>query len=104
MIQAACIVGKNNEPIYFYCNPSQYISRDVVEATGSEQLQGPLEIESIDPGEYLHLQMLCHSCVDIILEKKIRCIEFCYVVVTSLIFSFVGLCNPLVRSNYTLDN
>lgn len=74
MIQAACIVGKNNEPLYFYCNSSQY-SRDVMEVSTRRDLD-PLEIESVEPGEYLHLQMLCHSCLDIILEKKTRSVKY----------------------------
>ena len=69
MIQAACIVGKNNEPLYFYC-PSQYNRDAMLEAL--RRVPDPLEIEIVDPGEYLHLQMLCHSCLDFILEKKSR--------------------------------
>ena len=74
MIQAACIVGKNNEPLYFYCNPSQYNRDTMLEAL--RRVPDPLEIEIVDPGEYLHLQMLCHSCLDFILEKKSRWLNF----------------------------
>ena len=75
MIQAACIVGKNNEPLYFYCNSAQY-SRDAdMKEVSTRRDLDPLEIESVEPGEYLQLQMLCHSCLDIILEKKNRSVS-----------------------------
>ena len=43
-IYCVAFIGKFNEPLYFYCNE--------------------------DTSEYLHLQMMTHSCLDVIEERK----------------------------------
>lgn len=43
-IYCVAFIGKSNEPLYFYCNE--------------------------DTSEYLHLQMMTHSSLDVIEQRK----------------------------------
>lgn len=64
MILSVCIVGINNEPLYFYYNP---IKSNKDTYTESDDILG-----SHGKNDYFHMQMVSHSCLDLIFEKKNR--------------------------------